>query len=160
MNSELALAEYEAIIHRAQATVDYVAPSGADPAVLRHALNLLNDEDLKRINRTQARLAHQLRDRQDLLMRVSDYTENAVGAIQAGPAAAAPPEPMAPPDHSTGEAVAVARLLFRVVNLEAMRQMEGEVISRPRHDETRAAYADTLLNLHDQTTAWGGSDSV
>ena len=58
-------------------------------------------------------------------MRVSDYTENAVGAIQAGPAAAAPPEPMAPPDHNTGEAVAVARLLFRVVNLEAMRQMEG-----------------------------------
>ena len=56
------------------ATVAYVAPSGTNPAVLRHALNLLNDEDLKRINRTQARLAHQLRHRQDLLMRVSDHT--------------------------------------------------------------------------------------
>ena len=63
MNPELALAEYEAVIHRAQATVACVAPSGAHPAVLRHALNLLHDEDLKRINRTQAKLAHQLRDR-------------------------------------------------------------------------------------------------
>ena len=35
-----------------------------------------------------------------------------------------------------------------------MCQMEGKVISRPRHDETRAAYVDTLLNLYDQTTAW------
>ena len=155
MNPEIALAEYEAVIHRAQATVAYVAPSGAHPAVLRHALNLLNDEDLKRINRTQARLAHQLRHRQDLLMRVSDYTENAVGAIQAGPTAAAPSEPMGQPDHSTDEAVAVARWLFRVVNFKAMRQMEGEVISRPRHDETRTAYVDTLLNLYNQTTAWG-----
>ena len=155
MNPEIGLTEYEAVIQRAQATVAYVAPSGTNPAVLRHALNLLNDEDLKRINRTQARLAHQLRHRQDLLMRVSDYTENAVGAIQAGPTAAEPSEPMGQPDHSTDEAVAVARLLFPVVNLEAMRHMEGEVISRPRHDETRTAYVDTLLNLYDQTTAWG-----
>ena len=155
MNPELALAEYEAVIHRAQATVAYVAPRGADPAVIRYSLNLLNDEDLKRINRTQARLAHQLRHRQDLLMRVSDYTENAVGAIQAGPTAAAPSEPSGQPEHNTHEAVAVARLLFPIVNLEAMRQMEGEVISRPRHDETRAEYIDTLLNLYDQTVAWG-----
>ena len=88
-------------------------------------------------------------------MRVSDHTENAVGAIQAGPTAAAPSEPMGQPDHSTDEAVALARLLFPVMNLEAMRQMEGGVISRPRHDETRTAYVDTLLNLYDQTAAWG-----
>ena len=149
--AEDALADYEALIYRAQAAADYDDQSGLDRNVLRQSLAMLLDDDINRINRIQARLAHRLAGRQDLAAQLSHLAETGMARILARPKAVEITEPDTPVDHTTDEAVATARMLFPILSLRAMQQIEERIIDRPRHDKTWADYVDALLNLHDQT---------
>lgn len=122
--AENALADYEALIYRAQAAVDYDDQSGLDRNVLRQSLAMLLDDDISRINRTQARLSHRLAGRQDLVDRLSHLAETGMARILARPKAVETTEPDSPVNHTTDEAVAVARMLFPILSLQAMQQME------------------------------------
>ena len=149
--AETALADYEALIYRAQAAVDYDDQTGIDRNVLRQSLTMLLDDDIGRISRTQARLSHRLAGRQGRVARLNHHAETGMARILARPKAVEITEPDSPINHTTDEAVAVARMLSPILSLQAMQQIEERIIDRPRHDTTWAGYADALLNLHDQS---------
>ena len=157
MNPKIALAEYEALIHRTRATIDFDDDTGTDQTVLHQALNLLIYEERERITRTRARLSHRLAEHQDLLVQLNHYTKNAIEHIVAGAAGAAGAAGIEPirlenwQRHTLDDAVAVARMIFHISNLSAIRQMEGEIIGREPHDDARYGYIEALLNLLDQT---------
>ena len=151
MNAELALAEYEAIIHRTRATVDFNDDTGTDRTVLNQALNLLIYEERERITRTKARISHRLAEHQVLLTRVSNYTKGTIAHIIAGATGMEPIRLETWQHHTLHDAVAVAQMIFRIANLSAIRQMEGEIIGREPHDDARYGYIEALINLLDQT---------
>ena len=151
MNTEIALAEYEALIHRTRATVDFDDDTGTDQTVLQQALNMLIYEERERISRTRARLSHRLAEHQELLVQLSHYTKNAIEHIVAGTTGIEPIRLENWQRHTLDDAVAVARMIFHIANLSAIRQMEGEIIGREPSDEARYGYIEALLNLLDQT---------
>jgi hypothetical protein len=151
MNPKIALAEYEALIHRTRATIDFDDDTGTDQTVLHQALNLLIYEERERITRTKARLSHRLAEHQDLLVQLNHYTKNAIEHIVAGAAGIEPIRLENWQRHTLDDAVAVARMIFHISNLSAIRQMEGEIIGREPHDDARYGYIEALLNLLDQT---------
>lgn len=151
MNTDIALAEYEALIHRTRATVDFDDDTGTDQTVLHQALNMLIYEERERISRTRARLSHRLAEHQKLLVQLSHYTKNTIEHIVAGTTGIEPIRLENWQRHTLDDAVAVARMIFHIANLSAIRQMEGEIIGRKPSDEARYGYIEALLNLLDQT---------
>ena len=55
MDQEQASAQYEALVHRARATVEYDDTTGANRATLQHAIILLASEDAERIHNSDVR---------------------------------------------------------------------------------------------------------
>ena len=151
MNAEIALAEYEALIHRTRATVDFGDDTGTDQTVLQQALNLLIYEERKRISRTKARLAHRLAEHKNLLVQLNEPIKNTIEHIVTSPTGIEPIRLENWQRHTFDDTVAVARMIFHIANLSAIRQMEGEIIGREPFDEARYGYIEALLNLLDKT---------
>ena len=151
------IGEYEALNHRASAALDLLEQhQGADHRLMEDAGRVLTNHHAARIKRMQNQIAYHLRSRPDLLDNIDQYNENNVGRlfqIQATrlPATGDLITRALEQRHTPAECDHVALLIMSVANLQAMTQINAEILSRDNEDNLTRAYQDVLFTLLQDT---------
>ena len=151
------IGEYEALTHRTAAVLDLVeSKHGTQETLVKDATNILIPHHLHRIARLQGQLAHQLRSRQDLIEHINLYNEKNISRIlnrqEQTPTSIADILTSARGNlHTPREAEFTALLITSIANLEAINQINAEIISRDQDDPTTQAYRDVMDTLLEDT---------
>ena len=151
------IGEYEALNHRVSAALDLLEQhQGADHRLMEDAGRVLTNHHAARIKRIQNQIAYHLRSRPDLLGNIDQYNENNVGRlfqIQATKLTAAGDiiTRALEQRHTNAERDHVALLIMSVANLQAMTQINAEILSRDNEDNLTRAYQDVMFTLLQDT---------
>ena len=142
------IAEYETINFRASAVLDIAdQTTNVNPDLIRQAAHMVSMYHVQRIARLSQQLAFNLRNQPVLLSEISDNNSHNIERTSQFISDILDQKQPEPTAHTNDEITTVAIALLILANLQAMRHINTEIISRTDDDPLKSVYQTVLHEL-------------